>query len=191
MRVRRALAAVVVLSLTGAGGSADAPARMVTCDGQPVQVHTSAARSIIERAYRHRQYKRKDLSTASQHQRIRAHRLCIRVETVRHRLVHYQAVKKQSRRKWRKRMERKAFLAEYRPHSCPPGRLALPCYVARCESGYRWTIHSGMYGLLDSTWRYYAPASWGPNAGAGTKDQQSIVATRVLHDAGPRAWECW
>lgn len=79
----------------------------------------------------------------------------------------------------------------WEPYVCNGEHYALPCAIVVCESGYYFGHHSGAYGILDSTWAYYAyPPIRASYPGAGTRREQAIVATRVLEDNGFGAWEC-
>lgn len=64
--------------------------------------------------------------------------------------------------------------------------------VAKCESGGDWTSNTGYYdgGLQfdPNTWAAYGGTVYAPTADQATKDQQIIVAERVLRDQGIGAW---
>ena len=65
--------------------------------------------------------------------------------------------------------------------------------VAQCESGGNWSINTGngYYGGLQfsqSTWEAYGGLEFAPRADLATKEQQIIVAERVLDGQGIGAW---
>jgi hypothetical protein len=65
--------------------------------------------------------------------------------------------------------------------------------IAECESGGNWAIntgngYSGGLQFLHSTWRAYGGQQFAPLAYQATREQQIIVAERVLDDVGWRAW---
>jgi pyruvate/2-oxoglutarate dehydrogenase complex dihydrolipoamide acyltransferase (E2) component len=65
--------------------------------------------------------------------------------------------------------------------------------VAQCESGGNWSINTGngYYGGLQfsqSTWEAYGGLEFAPRADLATKEQQIIVAERVLAGQGIGAW---
>ncbi|GAB2631588.1 hypothetical protein GCM10027168_73620 [Streptomyces capparidis] len=65
--------------------------------------------------------------------------------------------------------------------------------VAECESGGNWDINTGNghYGGLqftDSTWKAFDGTAYAPRADLATKQQQIVVAERVLDAQGPTAW---
>ena len=71
--------------------------------------------------------------------------------------------------------------------------------VAWCESGGRWdyppvTNRTGTYsgGLMIGTrwWPVYGGDEFAPQAYLATKNEQIIVAERILDDNGRGAWDC-
>ena len=65
--------------------------------------------------------------------------------------------------------------------------------VAQCESGGNWAIntgngYSGGLQFLHSSWRGYGGTEFAPLAYQASREQQIIVAERILKDAGWRAW---
>jgi hypothetical protein len=65
--------------------------------------------------------------------------------------------------------------------------------VAYCESGGNWAINrgSGYYGglqMLGSTWRNYGGTEFAPTADQATREQQIVVAEKILADVGWGAW---
>ncbi|MER7108676.1 transglycosylase family protein [Streptomyces sp. NPDC000229] len=65
--------------------------------------------------------------------------------------------------------------------------------VAACESTNNWKINTGNghYGGLQftqSTWEAYGGTRYAPRADLATKDQQIVIAEKVLKGQGPRAW---
>jgi hypothetical protein len=65
--------------------------------------------------------------------------------------------------------------------------------LAYCESGGNWAINlgTGYYGglqMLGSTWRAYGGQEFAPTADQATREQQIVVAERILDDVGWRAW---
>jgi resuscitation-promoting factor RpfA len=65
--------------------------------------------------------------------------------------------------------------------------------LAQCESGGRWNINTGngYYGGVQfaaGTWRGYGGTQFAPRADLATREQQIIVAERVLAGQGPGAW---
>jgi Transglycosylase-like domain len=65
--------------------------------------------------------------------------------------------------------------------------------LARCESGGRWNYNgsSGYDGglqFLPSTWRSYKPSGYPSYAWQASREQQIVVAKKVLSDAGWGAW---
>lgn len=63
--------------------------------------------------------------------------------------------------------------------------------LARCESNGRWDLdafHDGGLQFAVQTWASYAPADFPPYAYQATREQQILVAERVLADQGARAW---
>ncbi|MGW2601630.1 transglycosylase family protein [Streptomyces klenkii] len=67
--------------------------------------------------------------------------------------------------------------------------------VAQCESGGDWSINTGngYYGGLQfsaDTWRAYGGTQYAPYAHQATKQQQILIAEKVLKGQGPGAWGC-
>lgn len=68
--------------------------------------------------------------------------------------------------------------------------------VAACESSGNWHINTGngYFGGLQftqSTWLAYGGGKYAPRADLATKDQQILIAEKVLSGQGPGAWpEC-
>jgi Transglycosylase-like domain len=71
--------------------------------------------------------------------------------------------------------------------------------IAQCESGGRWdyplvTNRTGTYsgGLMIWTkaWAAYGGHEFAPHAYLATKQQQIVVAERILADNGWGAWDC-
>ncbi|MBV9293161.1 MAG: LysM peptidoglycan-binding domain-containing protein [Frankiales bacterium] len=65
--------------------------------------------------------------------------------------------------------------------------------VAHCESGGNWHINTGngFYGGLQftqSTWNSYGGQHFAPRADLATREQQIVIANRVLHGQGWGAW---
>ncbi|MFF5455182.1 transglycosylase family protein [Streptomyces sp. NPDC012950] len=65
--------------------------------------------------------------------------------------------------------------------------------VAACESSSNWRINTGngYFGGLQftqSTWEEYGGTYYAPRADLASKDQQILVAERVLKGQGPGAW---
>ncbi|MXP22657.1 transglycosylase [Gordonia sp. HNM0687] len=65
--------------------------------------------------------------------------------------------------------------------------------VAQCESGGNWAINTGngYHGGLQfspSTWSGYGGGEFAPTADQATKEQQIVVAERVLAGQGKGAW---
>ncbi|MAU84843.1 transglycosylase family protein [Gordonia sp. Z-3] len=65
--------------------------------------------------------------------------------------------------------------------------------VAQCESGGNWSINTGngYHGGLQfspSTWSGYGGGEFAPTADQATKEQQIVVAERVLAGQGKGAW---
>jgi hypothetical protein len=65
--------------------------------------------------------------------------------------------------------------------------------VADCESGGDWSIntgngYSGGLQFSHSTWRAYGGEEFAPLAYQASREEQIIVAERVLDDAGWGAW---
>ncbi|MEV4922548.1 transglycosylase family protein [Streptomyces roseoverticillatus] len=67
--------------------------------------------------------------------------------------------------------------------------------VAQCESGGDWSINTGngYYGGLQfsaDTWRAYGGTQYAPYAHQATKQQQILIAEKVLKGQGAGAWGC-
>ncbi|MFJ6248272.1 MULTISPECIES: transglycosylase family protein [unclassified Streptomyces] len=65
--------------------------------------------------------------------------------------------------------------------------------VAACESSSNWHINTGngYFGGLQftqSTWEEYGGTHYAPRADLASKDQQILIAERVLKGQGPGAW---
>lgn len=65
--------------------------------------------------------------------------------------------------------------------------------LAQCESGSRWNINTGngFYGGLQftpSTWRGFGGKEFASSAHQATREQQIVVAERVLAKQGWNAW---
>ncbi len=65
--------------------------------------------------------------------------------------------------------------------------------IATCESGNNWSIHTGngFEGGLQfapGTWLGHGGAEFAPHAWQATREQQIVVAQRVLATQGPGAW---
>jgi hypothetical protein len=65
--------------------------------------------------------------------------------------------------------------------------------VAYCESGGNWAINrgTGYYGglqMLGATWRNYGGTEFAATADQASREQQIVVAERVLDDVGWGAW---
>ncbi|WP_432128900.1 transglycosylase family protein [Streptomyces sp. bgisy082] len=65
--------------------------------------------------------------------------------------------------------------------------------VASCESSSNWHINTGngYFGGLQftqSTWEEYGGTHYAPRADLASKDQQILIAERVLKGQGPGAW---
>lgn len=65
--------------------------------------------------------------------------------------------------------------------------------IAACESGGNWHINTGngYFGgaqILEATWLSHGGAQFAPRPDLATKDQQIIVAERILATQGPGAW---
>ncbi|MET8623676.1 transglycosylase family protein [Kitasatospora sp. NPDC004669] len=67
--------------------------------------------------------------------------------------------------------------------------------VAACESTGNWSINTnnGYYGGLQISlynWRYYGGLNYAPRPDLATKQQQILIAEKLLADQGARAWSC-
>lgn len=66
--------------------------------------------------------------------------------------------------------------------------------VAECESGGNPTAQnpnstaSGLYQIVDGTWRAYGGTEFAPRAKDASPEQQKVVAERILAGQGPQAW---
>lgn len=65
--------------------------------------------------------------------------------------------------------------------------------LAWCESGGNWSIntgngYSGGLQFLHSSWRAYGGREFAPLAYQATREQQIVVAERILDDVGWGAW---
>lgn len=82
-------------------------------------------------------------------------------------------------------------------------RWVLPAYVVRCESGGNPRAvnltpagiangtPSGLYQITRPTWLGYGGGRYASEARYASVYQQGVIALRVLHAQGPRAWACW
>ena len=61
--------------------------------------------------------------------------------------------------------------------------------VATCETGNNWSMvgltYSGGIGFLNASWDAYGGREFSDLAGHATKDQQIVVARRIVGDAVP------
>lgn len=111
-----------------------------------------------------------------------------------------------ARRHARYRMRRALRAKRYWQHRQrvlyhPP--FVLPLRVVLCESGGDWQAVNrtpagaangypgGAYQITRPTWALFGGREFAPTAENATPRQQGIVALRVLHGQGQRAWECW
>ncbi|MGE7440128.1 transglycosylase family protein, partial [Kitasatospora sp. NPDC001175] len=67
--------------------------------------------------------------------------------------------------------------------------------VAQCESGGDWSINTGnsLYGGLQITmqnWRYYGGTEYAARPDLATKQQQILIAEKILAGQGAGAWDC-
>ncbi|MFK0194925.1 transglycosylase family protein, partial [Kitasatospora sp. NPDC090308] len=67
--------------------------------------------------------------------------------------------------------------------------------VAQCESGGNWSINTdnALYGGLQITmqnWRYYGGTAYAARPDLATKQQQILIAEKILADQGAGAWTC-
>ncbi|MGK4580144.1 transglycosylase family protein [Kitasatospora sp. HPMI-4] len=67
--------------------------------------------------------------------------------------------------------------------------------VAQCESGGNWSINTGnsYYGGLQITmqnWQYYGGTAYAARPDLATKQQQILIAEKILADQGAGAWGC-
>ena len=65
--------------------------------------------------------------------------------------------------------------------------------VAQCESGGNWNINTGngYYGGLQfspGTWQAYGGGAFAGTADHATRSQQIVIAEKVLHAQGWKAW---
>ncbi|GEC10256.1 hypothetical protein SSP24_79110 [Streptomyces spinoverrucosus] len=65
--------------------------------------------------------------------------------------------------------------------------------LAACESSGNWATHTGngfRGGLqfTDSTWREFGGTAFAPTADQASREQQIVIAERVLHAQGWHAW---
>jgi Transglycosylase-like domain len=64
--------------------------------------------------------------------------------------------------------------------------------LALCESGQRWHIQGRRYGgglqILGSTWRNHGGTEFGALPSHATREQQIVVARRILDSGGWRQW---
>uniref|UniRef100_UPI0019024AA3 transglycosylase family protein n=1 Tax=Kitasatospora aureofaciens TaxID=1894 RepID=UPI0019024AA3 len=67
--------------------------------------------------------------------------------------------------------------------------------VAQCESTGNWSINTnnGYYGGLQislANWKYYGGTAYAARPDLATKQQQILIAEKILADQGPGAWTC-
>ncbi|MGW3046392.1 transglycosylase family protein, partial [Kitasatospora sp. NPDC001159] len=67
--------------------------------------------------------------------------------------------------------------------------------VAACESSGNWSINTnnGYYGGLQislDNWRHYGGLNYAPRPDLATKQQQILIAEKILADQGAGAWSC-
>jgi len=83
--------------------------------------------------------------------------------------------------------------------ACRPGRFGSNTVwdkLAQCESSGQWRINTGngFFGglqFLPATWLGFGGGAYAPRADMATREQQIIVAERVLAGQGWNAWpEC-
>lgn len=63
--------------------------------------------------------------------------------------------------------------------------------LAQCESGGNWSndsYHDGALQFHPDTWLGYGGGEYAPYAWGATREQQIVVAERVLEAEGPGAW---
>jgi hypothetical protein len=65
--------------------------------------------------------------------------------------------------------------------------------LATCESGGNWAINTGngYYGglqMLGGTWRNYGGTELAPTASQASREQQIVIAERIVDDVGWGAW---
>lgn len=183
---------ITALSIAATSNATNQP-KPGSCDARTASFHSHRAKAIIGKAYAHHNWRDKTPVRPAQRDHWNKHKLCLTSKERQHHINVYIVHKHHSY----DRYARHQFNHHYRPYSCGSvGHLAIPCYVARCESGYRWHAVStfsggGMYGILTRSWYDYGGAKFGSQPYHAGHDGQSIIATKILHDAGPRAWECW
>ena len=68
---------------------------------------------------------------------------------------------------------------------------AIPFYVVVCESSVRGYITSGYYGILLSTWAYWAPSGFASTPGEAAKWEEDVVAHELWVAYGGEPWECF
>jgi hypothetical protein len=78
-------------------------------------------------------------------------------------------------------------------YTSPPGGHTVWDDLAQCESGGDWSINTGngYYGGLQfasTTWLGHGGAEYAPRADLATREQQIVVAERVLATQGWGAW---
>jgi Transglycosylase-like domain len=88
-------------------------------------------------------------------------------------------------------------------HSGGSTAWVLPRYVVMCESGGNPTVAnltpagvangvpSGLYQITRPTWLAYGGGRFASEARYASIYEQGVIALRVLHNQGPRAWACW
>ncbi|MFE5585322.1 transglycosylase family protein, partial [Kitasatospora sp. NPDC056531] len=67
--------------------------------------------------------------------------------------------------------------------------------VAQCESTGNWSINTnnGYYGGLQislSNWQHYGGTAYAARPDLATKQQQILIAEKILADQGAGAWTC-
>lgn len=64
--------------------------------------------------------------------------------------------------------------------------------MAQCESGQRWHIQSSRYGgglqIMRGTWRRHGGTEFAALPSQATREQQIVVARRILDSGGWRQW---
>ena len=83
--------------------------------------------------------------------------------------------------------------AQAQEAAAPEQPLGVWDRVAECESGGDWSIntgngYSGGLQFSHSTWRTYGGEEFAPLAYQASREEQIVVAERVLDDAGWGAW---
>jgi hypothetical protein len=86
-----------------------------------------------------------------------------------------------------------AFAAGLQPQPAPASEGTVWDDLAECESGGNWAINTGngYYGglqFLGSTWNAYGGREFASRADQASREQQIVVAERILDDVGWGAW---